>query len=301
MTTARLAASLEEMEEKFKYFRTAKGKAVAASFVPDPTDIFITPYAKSGTTWVQQIVHSLRTRGDMDFDEIMEVIPWLSMAYDTGIDIHAPQKAHPRAFKAHYSWDQVPKGARYIYIVRDPKDVAVSEYHFIASWVIDPDAVSLTEFVQYEYLQTNGYWQHVNSWWSQFENPNVLFLCFEDMKADLETGIRQIADFMHISLDDALLRIVRRNASFEFMKAHHHQFDDHLLQNRRNEAMSLPRDTAPVKIKDGQIGSHKQQLPPDIIAEFDTRWRTVMSPAYGLINYDVVRSRIHQRRGNGVL
>ena len=31
-----------------------------------PTDIVISPFGKSGTTWTQQIVHTLRTRGDMD-------------------------------------------------------------------------------------------------------------------------------------------------------------------------------------------------------------------------------------------
>ena len=37
--------------------------------VTDP-GVIITPFAKCGTTWLQQMVHSLRTGGDLDFDDI---------------------------------------------------------------------------------------------------------------------------------------------------------------------------------------------------------------------------------------
>ena len=114
MKHLRLATSIDEMNEKFKHFQTEESRERAQSFIPDPTDIFISPHAKSGTTWTQQIVHSLRTRGDMDFSEIMEVVPWISMSFDLGVDNHAPQKALPRAFKSHARWDDIPKGARYI-------------------------------------------------------------------------------------------------------------------------------------------------------------------------------------------
>ncbi len=39
------------------------------SYQAQPTDLFISPFAKCGTTWLQQIVHGLRTGGAMDFDD----------------------------------------------------------------------------------------------------------------------------------------------------------------------------------------------------------------------------------------
>ncbi len=39
---------------------------------------------KCGTTWVQQIVHQLRSRGSMDFEEISIPVPWIEMAHDLG-------------------------------------------------------------------------------------------------------------------------------------------------------------------------------------------------------------------------
>ena len=105
---------------------TVEGKQHWQSFIPQPTDVFITPFDKSGTTWLQQIVHSLRTRGDMDFDDIARVIPWIEVAWDLGINLNAPQRGRMRAFKSHCTWEEIPKGGRYLVPIRDPKDVLVS-------------------------------------------------------------------------------------------------------------------------------------------------------------------------------
>src|SRR5215510_15549231 len=112
--------SVAEMHERFENFATPEGWQHGLDYKPEPTDVFIVTPPKCGTTWMQQIVHGLRTRGSMDFDEITRVIPWINMAYDTGIDIYAPQVAQPRAFKTHNPLDQVPKGGKYIVILRDP-------------------------------------------------------------------------------------------------------------------------------------------------------------------------------------
>lgn len=288
----RQATTVEEINEKFEHFRTEECRAYADAFVPEPTDIFISPFAKSGTTWTQQIVHSLRTRGDMDFREIMDVVPWLEMAYDLDIDLNAPQKAHPRAFKSHRTWDDIPKGARYIYVVRNPKDVIVSDYNFLGGWIFDQAAISLDEFVTENYLKSDYYWRHINSWWSQHDNSDVLFLCFEDMKADLETNLRIIADFMHIDLDDELLDITLKHASFGFMKAHNRQFDDHLIREYRNEAMRLPPHLVTTKVKNGTVGQHKDELSDELIATIDARWGMYIKPEYALENYDTLRDKI---------
>jgi hypothetical protein len=99
-----------------------------------PTDIFVVTYPKCGTTWMQQIVHGLRTNGSMDFEEISEVMPWTIVAHDCGQDINSEQVASPRAFKSHECYEEVPKGGKYIYVSREPREVLVSFYHFLLSW-----------------------------------------------------------------------------------------------------------------------------------------------------------------------
>ena len=48
--------------------------------------------AKSGTTWLRQIVHQLRTGGDMDFEDIHHVVPVVESAYDYQQDLEVEQK-----------------------------------------------------------------------------------------------------------------------------------------------------------------------------------------------------------------
>ena len=66
------------------------------SFQPRSTDVIIPSAPKCGTTWVQQIVHQLRTGGDMDFASRQEEIPFVEAAYDFGYDLEGEQKAEPR-------------------------------------------------------------------------------------------------------------------------------------------------------------------------------------------------------------
>lgn len=49
---------------------TLAGKTKGHQFQPGPEDVFIVSPPKCGTTWVCQIVQSLRSRGDMSFEEI---------------------------------------------------------------------------------------------------------------------------------------------------------------------------------------------------------------------------------------
>ena len=95
----RRAVTYDEFVERLSLLFPSEEEAYRA-FQPRPTDVIISPFAKCGTTWLQQIVHSLRTGGDMDFEDIYEVVPWIDVALDLGIDLDADQRANPRAFKS---------------------------------------------------------------------------------------------------------------------------------------------------------------------------------------------------------
>ena len=74
----RRALSMAETDAlNARVFIDAEIDASIASWRPRPTDVVITPYSKCGTTWLQQIFHTLRTGGDMDFDDISCVVPWI--------------------------------------------------------------------------------------------------------------------------------------------------------------------------------------------------------------------------------
>lgn len=105
--------------------------------------MIIASYAKCGTTWLQQMAHSLRTGGDLDFDDISRVVPWIETASDLGIELDAEQRGEPRIFKSHLAYDDVPSGARYIVSVRDPRDALVSAYRLLEGWFFEPGSIGM--------------------------------------------------------------------------------------------------------------------------------------------------------------
>ena len=108
-TEPRRARSIAEFNEiAGRFFVPAEIGASIASWRPRPTDVVISPFAKCGTTWLQQIFHTLRTRGDMDFDDISRVVPWIEMAAACSLDIEAPQRAEPRGFKSRRPGLELP-------------------------------------------------------------------------------------------------------------------------------------------------------------------------------------------------
>ena len=202
-------ASLSEYHERLQKMQAplmAESTRRGLMYQPQPSDLFITPFAKCGTTWLQQIVHGLRTRGDMDFDDISRVIPWLEMAHRQELDLYAPQRGGFQAFKCHLSWRKIPKGGRYLVSFRDPKDALVSMYAMLDGWHWQAGAISITDYARHFYLRAQGdgwngsYWGHLVSWWDQRYNPNVLLLAYEGMKADLPATVQTID-----GVDDAVM------------------------------------------------------------------------------------------------
>ena len=274
---------------------TKEGLARGLAFKPRPTDVLISPYAKSGTTWLQQIVHGLRTRGDMDFDDISRVVPWIETSTDLGLDLEAEQCAQPRAFKSHLSGDRIPAGGRYIVSLRDPKDALVSLFRFKEGWFFEPGAFSIEEFARREYFQRGegrDYWHHLRSWWARRTEDNVLLLTFEDMKEDLPGAVRRVAAFLDIPLDDALLDLVVKQASLEFMLAHKDRFDDLLMRQLGETAVGLPPGADSSKVRKGEVGGHRSELPSDITREMDEIWRQEIGSPLGLEDYEAVRSAL---------
>jgi hypothetical protein len=285
-------STIQEMHERFKSFATPEGWQRGLDYKPDPTDVFIVTPPKCGTTWMQQIVHGLRTRGSMDFDEITRVVPWINMAYDMGIDLDVPQVAHPRAFKTHSPLDEVPKGAKYIVIVRDPDDALLSDYHFMEGMFFEKGTISLEEFARQEFIPSRDIHKHILAFWDRRHDKDVLPLSYENMKADLPRTIESVAAFIGISLDEDLKEIVLRQSDIKFMQEHKEQFEDHIIRKARSAAMRLPLDGQLNKVRNGQVGESKTVLRDEIKRELDLVWQKVITPKTGLKSYEDLRKEL---------
>ena len=207
-------------------------------------DIVISTYAKSGTTWMQQIVAQLVFGGDPDVD-VANISPWVDLRFPRKglklLALHA--QTHRRFMKTHLPVDALnfsPK-AKYIYIGRDARDVVWSMYnhHMNANqqWYhdlnntpgligppIEPPPADVMEYWR-DWLHRDGhpwwpFWENVRGWWELRSLPNVLFVHFNDLKRDLAGQISRVADFLDVPLDDFSRKRILHHCSFEWMKDH---------------------------------------------------------------------------------
>ncbi|WP_339106720.1 sulfotransferase domain-containing protein [Roseovarius rhodophyticola] len=278
-------------------FMTAEGKARGLSHPVRASDVFISPYAKCGTTWMQQIVHGLRTGGDMSFDEITAVTPWIEMAHDLGLPLD-PQPGDFRVFKSHLSWNEIPKGGRYIVVLRDPVDAMVSLFRFFEGWFFETGSVALDRFADYFLGERDGrdYWTHLASWWAMRERDDVLLLSYEAMKHDLRASVAQVAAFLEIT-DDATIAVAEAQAKFDFMKAHETQFDDHLTRMARDAACGLPPGSVASKVSTGKAGAGKPLVSDAVQAAFAATWTETIEAQFGFEDYATLRKALEGEPG----
>lgn len=295
------AKTLEELGVKLGLMGSAEALQRGLSLELRATDIVVTPFSKSGTTWLQQMCHTLRTRGDMDFEDISAVAPWIETSTYLGLDLDAPQKANPRIFKSHLDAHRIPKGGRYLCSCRDPKDAIYSMYKFMEGWFLEPGSITLDEFALGTFVaagkksgSTGGdYWTHLKSWWDRREDTNVLFMAFEHMRKDLQGTIRKVAAFMNIDLDDELLAITMEHASLSFMQQHGGHFDDKLMRDRSVAVAGIPADSDSAKVRVGQVGQAKQHLSESVVEELDAIWRKEITRELGFEDYAAMISALH--------
>lgn len=69
---------MDLLYSRLKGTTSEESKQYGMSFNPRENDCFVATFAKCGTTWVTFICHCLRSRGDLNFDDINQVgcIKW---------------------------------------------------------------------------------------------------------------------------------------------------------------------------------------------------------------------------------
>jgi hypothetical protein len=75
-----------------------------------------------------------------------------------------------------------------------------------------------------------GPWpEHVAGWWRRAEtSDNVLFLTFEEMKADLTGVVHRVADFLGVEgLLGQEVQEITHKCSFQYMRRHQSAFEMH--------------------------------------------------------------------------
>ena len=194
-------------------------------FEPRDDDIFIVTYPRSGTTWLQMILYQLTSDGAMDFAHINQKAPWYERSLRRKLDIDSLPS--PRVFKTHLQYKLIPRGnCRYIYAIRDGRDVAVSYYHLYVDYNgFEGDFDTFLKRFYRGRVTFGTSFNHVRTWQANPANLNVLYLRYEEMQRDLPGTVCRIAEFCDIDLDNRKLERVLERSQFAFMHEHAPKFD----------------------------------------------------------------------------
>jgi hypothetical protein len=216
---------------------------ILAHFKARPADVLITTAPKAGTTWMQQILHQLRSGGDTTFTAIDKVVPWLEIQRQNKswqeILQHFETLAEPRIFKTHCTAEQTPGigTAKIILSSRDPRDCCVSFYYHIMNMTAEarankqmPVPQSFDQHIDM-WLEYAGWYRNVKSWWPYYSHPKVLWLRYQDMKSDINNCIDQITEFLEWQVTDEQKKKVLEYSSFAWMKAHDEKFSSQGVNN----------------------------------------------------------------------
>jgi hypothetical protein len=221
-------------------------------------DAFAGEYPKSGITWLRFLLYESLTGQQATWPGVNRVVidrPYAAPVFPDGgrmIPTHEPYRSEYR---------------KAIYLVRDARDVVLSEYAFEKALGLfggDLDAF-IGAFLA---GRVNGYgaWhRHVASWLDAAETGRVqlLLVKYEEMRRDPEAKLREIVQFLGVERDAASIRAAVENNSLEKMRAK----EDAARRSTPGALRSMENGSAGNRfVRDGKVAGWRDRLTADQVA-----------------------------------
>jgi len=163
-----------------------------------------------------------------------------------------------------------------IYLVRDPRDVVLSEYHFqIKRRVIGeqfPLAAFVPRFLSNQLGHPYGSWfENVGSWcFTRRNHPGFLLVAYEALQTQAAAEMARIATFLGIAGDARSLAFAIEQSSADRMRE---------LENKQAHLWSSTRETRPDKpfVRQAKAGGWHTELPRECAASIEAAWGGLMA------------------------
>lgn len=249
-----------------------------------PDDVFVISYPKSGTTWTEEILSLIYNDGDVKKVEnksLISRVEHLEVGRPFGHLCHLKKRKSPRLMATHLPYRLLPKELReakckVIYVARNPKDNAVSYYHYHRMCAFLGNYKGSWERFLHHYMEGHlvyGSWfDHILPYWKfHLSHPDkVLFISFEELKMDLSGMIRQIAEFVGHPLTAEAVDRITSHCTFEKMRSNS-------MVNREVLPLSDLFDMSKSKfMRKGIIGDWKNHFTEEENEEFDKLYKEKM-------------------------
>ncbi len=268
----------------WKYFRGLYPPGRRLAVLPD--DMFLVSYPKSGNTWTRFLIANLVYRErNPDFSNINQLLPDVEGMFKRDLE----RVSRPRILKSHQYFD--PRFPKVIYVVRDPRDVVLSEYHFDIKRRAIADDFPLQQFVSRflrgELNHPYGTWgENVASWfYTRRQDSRFLLVTYEALQTRPAEEMRRIASFMGISPDPERLAFAIEQSSADRMRE---------MEKKQGHLWSSTRETRQDKpfVRSAKAGGWKVELPESSVAEIEAAWGGLMQE----IGYELAVSSLVDAR-----
>lgn len=247
-----------------------------AEFGESESDIIISTFSKSGTTWMQMILYQLTTGGQMDFDHLFDISPWIWYA---ALRNTQPAKTPaPRLLKSHDRYGRFAGGrkGRFVFVVRDGRDVCLSLFHHRRNFK-RYDGSFEQHFDEFINGTEYNWFDHIRPWLDNRSGLPIIYIRFEDLKNDFSHTVSRLAENLGIPVTAETMARVTERCSFDFMKRHEARFAP------RNEHFSgmagVPYHVRNPDqfIRHGIVGEGVATLSPSQLATYRDRFDKTLS------------------------
>ena len=254
-----------------------EGYVSGLEYQAQENDLFVAAYPKCGTTWCQHIVYLILNHGmPLTKDQrLSEIFSFLEKQGASNVTKKAVVLGGRRLIKTHLSYEKAPTNnpsAKYIFVARNPKDCVVSFYHHTRGFV-DYYNFSEGSFDAYFNLFLKGevdfgdYFACLRSWMDHRDDPNVLFLAYEEMSKNPRKIILDMALFLG---PEWRARVEKGNLLEQIVK--HSSIHNMREDPQRWAATKRPEKHTPF-IRTGLVGGWDELLLPDQADLLDKRMR----------------------------
>lgn len=218
-------------------------------------DVFVATYPRSGSTWLRFMLFEMLTQSDAEFDAVNRHIP------DVGGQHNAmallPNQGRliktEQPFRPHYG--------RAIYIVRDARDVALSEYAYQTAqgWISCSFNDFLKRFVSGTANQYASWEEHTRSWIDSPLNArgDLMIVFYPELKRNTESTLSRIAEFLNVEVPAQVIRNAIQNNTLRNMR----KKEDRAPQIGYDpQTKSIPEEKRFVRM--GAVGGWRERLSP---------------------------------------
>ncbi len=161
-----------------------------------PTDVFVGSYPRSGSTWLRFMLLEILAGQSSSFNNTNEMLPDVGK-HEAGASV---LPGDGRLIKTHERYR--PEYKRAIYLVRDPRDVALSEFAYQTALGLERGDFDryLERFLQGGVNPFGSWIEHANSWMNAADSPcnDILHVNFEELKQKPLEQLSRIVDFLHM-------------------------------------------------------------------------------------------------------